>query len=295
MASRRFLVLFLCVFAVPLRVCGAAGGAIWDQNTMKPSEDKGRAGTYQRKTSHPGYNYYVNVPKSYSESNPAGIHIFFHGQGSQGGAKSFWLWGEKFCEKHNLIGINMEYTDGDNSKDTAGKALAAEEAIAQTMADYKVIRGRGVISSFSGGGLVHGRIHSAYGGKNTLRFSWPFNHSAIYGSNFWRNAAGTHPMSWFIGVGTEEWNMGMPTLGSSQPQRAQELYSEAARGACPDVYFKVIKGKGHVIADEDVAASAECFARSDVFLAPYIYAGDYEERELAPIVQLANMHEYAKA
>ncbi|HUS57118.1 MAG TPA: hypothetical protein VM141_00570 [Planctomycetota bacterium] len=121
-----------------------------------PSENKGKTGTYQMKTSSEGNNYYVCVPKSYSEGNPAGIHLYFHGQGGHGGAANFGQWAGPFLDSQNLIGINMQYMDGDNQKDTPGKVASAIEAVLQTMADYRVIPGRGVVCSFSGGGLPHG-------------------------------------------------------------------------------------------------------------------------------------------
>ena len=125
------------------------------QSAPKPSENAGKKGTYPVKTSRPGYNYFVCVPAAYSEENPAGLHLFFHGQGGQSGAPNFGLWSKSFLDKHNLIGINMQYEDGDNARDTEGKVKAAQEAIAQTMADYKIVVGRGVVCSFSGGGLPH--------------------------------------------------------------------------------------------------------------------------------------------
>src|SRR3981081_2861070 len=108
----------------------------------KPSANAGKKGAYQVKTSRPGCNYYVCVPASYSETNPAGLHLFFHGQGGQSGAPNFGTWSKHFLDKFNLIGINMQYEDGDNGKDTEGKVKAAQEAIAQTIADYKITAGR---------------------------------------------------------------------------------------------------------------------------------------------------------
>src|SRR5258706_2689622 len=87
----------------------------------KPSENAGRKGTYQAKTSRGGYNYYVCVPAAYSDENPAGLHLFFHGQNSQSAAPKFGTWPRSFLDPHNLIGINMQYEDGDNARDTEGK------------------------------------------------------------------------------------------------------------------------------------------------------------------------------
>ena len=142
----------LLLLLAPL-TAGAQAGQI--PPAPKPSANAGKKGQYQSKTSRPGYNYNVYVPASYSDENPAGLHLFFHGQASQGSAKYFGQWAANFLDKFNLIGINMQYEDGDNAKDTEGKVKSAQEAVAQTIADYKIVPGRGVICSFSGGGLPH--------------------------------------------------------------------------------------------------------------------------------------------
>src|SRR5687767_6186238 len=103
------------------------------QTPPKPSANAGKRGEYSAKTSRPGYNYNVYFPAKYSDDNPAGLHLFFHGQGSQGSAKYFGTWAKHFLDRFNLIGINMQYEDGDNAKDTEGKVKSAQEAIAQTM------------------------------------------------------------------------------------------------------------------------------------------------------------------
>ena len=108
----------------------------------QPSANKGKRGSYQCHTSIAGCDYWVCVPASYSDDKPAGIHVFFHGQNGQGGAPNFGQWQKAFLEPFNLIGINMQYQDGDNAKDTPGKVAAAREAIGQTLADYKIIAGR---------------------------------------------------------------------------------------------------------------------------------------------------------
>jgi hypothetical protein len=254
-----------------------------------PSANKGRVGTYPAKTSIAGCNYYVYVPKSCSDANPAGLHIFFHGQGGQGGAPSFDQWAKDFLEPQNLIGINMQYLDGDNMKDTPGKVAAAIEAITQVMADYKVIEGRGVIASFSGGGLPHMLLAVMYGRAEAKKGTWFFNHSAAYDSNCVKSAKGLMPMSWFFGLGSEEFDLAL--LGRSQTSRAQELFEEAATlpGRCPDAYLKIIKGKGHSIAPEDVTASAQMFRRSDLAFAPFLYEPDYAGAALEAAVKKANL------
>lgn len=256
---------------------------------VKPSENKGKTGMYEVKTSKSGYNYFVNVPKSYSDDNPAGIYIFFHGQSGQKAADRFGNGSKQFLEPYNLIGINMQYMDGDNSKDTSGKVNAAREAIRQVMADYKIIAGRGAIGSFSGGGLPHAEFMTTCGKQG--KTAWPFNHSAIYDSNFWINAASGPPMSWFVALGEKEWDMGAPTLGATQPARFNELLA----AGIVDSYMKVTKGKGHTINPADLEDSARLFHISDIITAPFVYAPDYPQRELTPIAAMANNLELGKA
>ncbi|HUU11548.1 MAG TPA: hypothetical protein VM431_13555 [Phycisphaerae bacterium] len=274
----------------------AAGSTAWAAQPPAPSANKGRTGTYECKTGHAEYNYYVYVPKAYSDENPAGLHVYFHGQGGGGSAPHFGQWAKYFLEPHNLIGINMQYTDGDNGKDTAGKVDAAVEAIRQTMADYKIVFGRGAVASFSGGGLPHEQLFSKFGKFTPGGPSpSPFNHSALYGSNYWGNPTAGPPMTWFVGVGTQEWGMGQPTLGTSQTKKAEQLLAFALKGGCADVYYKVTVGKGHTISDEDVRDSAAQFRRSDLAMAPFLYERDYADPRLRLAARRANAHDLAGA
>jgi len=261
---------------------------------VEPSENAGRRGTYQCTTGNATYKYYVCVPKSYADDNPAGLHLFFHGQGVPRGP-GFGAWSKHFLEPFNLIGINMHYTDGDNSRDTEGKVAAAVEAIQQTIADYKIIRGRGVVCSFSGGGLPHALLASKYAKRPVKRGAWPFNHSAPYGSNYRTNVWGLATMSWFLGLGEKEWNLAGAGLGRSQTKCTEELYREAVKGRCPDVYLKITKGKGHSISEGDRVDSAKGFRRSDLAFCAFLYADGFAEKELQPIVKRANDLELGRA
>lgn len=250
-----------------------------DLAPLQPSANHGRTGKYHVDLGG-GYGYWVMVPGSYSDSNPAGLHIFFHGQHGQGGAEYFESWDGPFLKPYNLIGINMQYMDGDNGSDTAGKAKAARKALAQTIADYKIVVGRGVICSFSGGGLPHAMLANAC--SRTRGNDWPFCHSAIYSSNYRTDAAQGCPMSWFVSVGTEEWSLA--GLGPDGTARTLKLYQGVRRGGCPDIHFKITKGKGHTIIPEEIAASAREFARSDLAFAPFVYYPDYPEPELRGVL-----------
>ena len=255
----------------------------------QPSKNQGRAGTYQVPTTIGAYNYYVCVPASYDSTHPAGLHAFFHGQNGQGGAKEFGGWRKEFLENHRLIGINMEYTDGDNGKDTEGKVKAAQEAIAQVTADYKIVQ-RGAVASFSGGGLPHGLLLEQVG--KTRSAQWPFCHSTMYSSNFFRDPTTAVPMSWCITIGTEEW--ALADLGRTAVARAGELYQASLKNGCPDIRF-VMTRKGHTVPAEDVAASAKTFVLSDLAFGAFLYAPDFTEKELRTIVEQANRQQPAAA
>jgi hypothetical protein len=255
----------------------------------QPSKNQGRVGTYQVPTTIGAYNYWVCVPASYDGTRAAGLHLFFHGQNGQGGAKEFGGWRKEFLEAQRLIGINMEYTDGDNGKDTEGKVKAAQEAIAQVTADYKVVT-RGAVASFSGGGLPHGLMLEQFG--KTRSAQWPFCHSTLYSSNFFRDPTTAVPMGWCITIGTEEWSLA--DLGRTAVARAGELYQATAKGGTPDVRF-VMTRKGHTIPGSDVAASAKTFVASDLAFGAFIHPGDFSEKELRTIVEQANRQQPSAA
>ena len=147
--------------------------------------------------------------------------------------------------------------------------------------------GRGVVCSFSGGGLPHCLFYDgqAKGGRSA---TWPFCHAALYSSNYRNKPAHQKPtpMTFFISVGQGEWNLA--SLGADGLGRMTELLGDTAQGAPSDLYFKVIKGKGHSIADEEVAESANGFRRSDLAFAPFVYGPDYSEKEFRGIVEEAN-------
>ncbi|MBA2480047.1 MAG: hypothetical protein H0V44_05240 [Planctomycetes bacterium] len=268
---------------VPLTVSGATTAIA--PAVVAPSANQGKAGTYLvEMTRHAGINYYVRVPPTYSAAEPAGIHLHFHGQSSQGTAPYFDHWTKHFLSPYNLIGINMQYMDGDNGKDTQGKLTAAREAIAQVMADYKVIPGRGVICSFSGGGLVHALFTAQHAQERGA--DWPFCQVALYSSNYRLDATTGVPMGWYIGVGGKEWSLA--NLGQDAKGRTTELLLATAKGGNPDLYFNVIKEKDHIILDVDVQEAATIFPRVDLAYAPFLYAPDFPDKELRHVVDAAN-------
>lgn len=261
------------------------------------SENKGRAGVYQVKTANPAYNYWVYVPASYSDDNPAGLHIFFHGQFNSNGADNFWV-SKAMLDDFNLIGINMEYTDGDYGNDPAGKLAAAEQAVRQTMADYKVIRGRGIIASFSGGGIVHQLYFDKHGkgGLKKAGTGWTFCLNALYGSNYRGSAKGGSGLGWLVCLHENERNMGRPTVGESQCRLANEMIAESLEGKnAIDTAFLYVKGAGHGIVPVNTAWAHELFKRTDLAFAPFIYAPDYPQRELATAVNALGEFAYGRA
>lgn len=278
-------ILLLACFLLPL-YCADRGAP---PPVPQPSKNQGRVGTYQVPTTIAAYNYYVSVPSSYDGTKPAGLHLFFHGQNGQGGAKHFGGWSKAFLERHRLIGINMEYTDGDNQRDIEGKVKAALEAIAQVSVDYKIIQ-RGAVASFSGGGLPHGLLLDQVG--KTRSAQWPFCHSTLYSSNFFRDPTAAAPMSWCITIGTDEWSLA--DLGKTAVARAGELYLASARGGNPDIRF-VMTDKGHTIPGSDVEASAKAFTWSDLAFGAFLFPPDFPEKELRTFVEQANRQQPSAA
>lgn len=286
---RPLVLLLLTVIAT----CAADKG-VPEPWAVTVSANAGRAGTYQAPTRYGNYNYYVCVPSTYSTDNPAGVHLYFHGQNGQGGAPDFGRWKKYFLEPFNLIGINMQYEDGDNGKDTEGKVAAAQQAVAQVCADYKVIVPRGVVCSFSGGGLPHGLTAAKYANDRGAR--WPFTLSIMYSSNYFQDVSTQVPMAWYIGVGTDEW--ALASLGQTAIKRASELYRATAKTGDPDIFLKVIAGKGHTILDADSETAASLFALSDLAFSPCIYVPDYSDKELKelrPAVEQANAQQAGSA
>lgn len=263
-----------------------------NKNAMSvPSENKGRRGEYSVDTPQPNVSYFVCVPDTYSDTNPAGIHVHFHGSGGDWkSAEKFGQWKKTFLERFNLIGINMQvkpeaYSDKNFTSETGVELL--EKAINQVAADYKIITGRGVISSFSGGGLFHGDYIVKHSDN------CHFNHSAAYSSNFVAKPKETPQMSWIVTVGRDEWlYQGIP-LGITQTQLFDRLLKNNKKG-CKDILFKTMVGKTHTVANEEIEASAEIFYRSDLFLSPYVYEADFSSDKIIPLAKKANALRYGE-
>jgi hypothetical protein len=97
-------------------------------------------------------------------------------------------------------------------------------------------------------------------------------------------------MSWCITIGTEEWSLA--NLGQTAVARAGELYQ--AKSGNPDLRF-VMSHKGHSIPGSDVTASAKCFVFSDLAFGAFLYAPDFSEKELRPLVEQANRQQPSAA
>jgi len=267
--------------ALLLSACLATGEA---PAAPAPSSNAGKRGTYQADLKRfANYKYWVCVPTSYSDDKPAGLHLYFHGQGGHTGAPHFGQWQNDFLEPFNLIGINMQYLDGDNMKDTAGKVEAAQDAISQTMADYKVVL-RGVVACFSGGGLPSGGLYAKVAaGPPTAQ--WPFNHACLYGSNYRTGLHNGFGMSWFIGLGGGEWTLA--NLGDTQTARMSDLLGLEAKGGTPDIHLRIEKEKGHAISAADVTAAAAQFHRSDLAAGRFLHEPSWTGKS-RPLAALAN-------
>lgn len=258
--------------------------AMWPGDAPAPSANAGRRGTYQADLKRHGqYKFWVCVPAGYSDDTPSGLHLFFHGQNGQTGAPSFGQWQGAFLDPYNLIGINMQYLDGDNMKDSDGKIEAAQEAIAQVMADYKVVL-RGAVNSFSGGGIPHSGLHAKAAASLPTQ-AWPFTHSSLYGSNYRGGIGDGLGMSWFIGLGGGEWTLA--SLGATQSSRMGELLGLALKRGSPDAYLRIEKEKGHAISNADVASAAAMFRRSDLAQGRFLHEPSWTGKA-KPLAALAN-------
>lgn len=304
------------------------GPESYEYTLPKPSVNKGKSGQYQVEGDKAGYSYYIFIPSTYSDTNPAGLHVHFHGMSDQHSAEKFNRWQTHFLERYNLIGINMRFDDmklGKDVSDVVGKVEFARTAILQTAADYKVILGRGAIGCFSGGGTPAGTYYELFGRKDRTRvWPWPFCHFSIYSASIryvftgpndrsQKEPRGGLPMTWLIAYGKKEWEEHSAGWKQSSPSRLKslkqvdgkilsnkidgplDLYLASLEGETPDIQFKVIPDKPHTILEADVKASADMFVRSDTAFAPFVYEGDVTAKELFKIVKLANSRQLGKA
>jgi hypothetical protein len=252
--------ILFCLFALVV-AAGAAEPAPSAKPNLspKPSKNAGRRGTYEADLPRNAqYKYWVYVPGSYSDVNPAGIHLFIHGDKGMNSAKEFTGWKKYFCDPFNLIGVNLQFLDDDLTKDADDKTLAAQEALAQVMADYLVVP-RGVISSFVGGGLEHANWFQRAAGPTSA--TWPFTHNACYHANFQVEIANAHGMTWFLDINDGFWK----GVGGTILARMNELLTLAVKkNGTPDAYLNIEKNLGWGITDHMLAASAAMFRRGDL-------------------------------
>lgn len=271
-----------------------ASATAGERKLPKPSENRGRTGQYNDvKTKFAGCLYHVYVPTSYADDNPAGIHLFFHGQSSCSTNDSFERWATPFLESQNLIGINMRYPDGDNGKDTKSKAEAGLEAVLQIQADYHIVVGRGAVGSFSGGGLPHLTYFKSCGaGAKGPTAEWPFIHNALYDSNYRGSGVLRYKFTGFVGLGEKEWNLAK--LGEDMSARAGEFFRDAQKN-CPDMFFNYTIGKDHCISTEDVERSAAQFERLDLATQPFMAVCCDDDKPLQSAIGDANQLKLAAA
>lgn len=272
------LICLVCVASVLACATSASAAA--------PSANADRRGSYTVHSSvNEQYNYHVGVPENYDPRHGAGIHLFFHGQGKGPGVESLNSW-KSICEPNRLIAINMQFLDGNNLTDTGGKVKAAMQAVEQVIADYHIIPGRGIIASFSGGGLPHA-MYAGQSSRTGPSAAWPFSCMALYGSNYWSSLAPTRKMCYFVGLGEKEWQMGSPTLGDTQTSRARELFSSSPRIGY-DFVFRVEKGKAHSISPLDRQAVSAMFHRFDLAFNAFIYEPLFTDAEVRSLAHRAN-------
>ncbi|MBA3847054.1 MAG: hypothetical protein H0X45_10455 [Planctomycetes bacterium] len=255
---------------------------------LPASGNRGLRADYHCQTGMPGYSYNV-CAKHIDPERPAGIYLYFPGEGARTDNAWFGLWEANTLRPYHLIGINMAFADGQNGRDTSGKIEAARIAIGQCCADYKVVLGRGVLACFSGGGVPTGKWFAEHGPRRDAKgdpaLAWrafPFNQLALYSANYRAGVSHGDPrLSWFISVGTQEW--ALAALGQTQVDVAHEL----ARAGVTDTRL-MIPAKEHVITDPEPAAVAEQFARTDVLIAPFLYEADWPVPGAQRAARMAN-------
>lgn len=250
--------------------------------SVSPSANAGKRGEYEAATGNPKYRYLVYVPPAYCDTNPAGIHLFFHHKNKQNEVKKMSdLWAKHFSDPHNLIGIGMIYEDGDTTNDVQGKADAAYEALAQIIADYKIVIGRGAISS---GGWIYENMAIRSAKKRGP--DWPFNHVGLHGNNLLKSGYPTDPeLSWFMTVDPKFYTSGTPSLGASIGKRYADIMTQATKKGSPDAQFIVETCTDF---EQHMSLSAGGFARSDLAFNQFLLSENWNEREFKPIVKKAN-------
>ena len=289
-AHRPLLVAVALAFALALAAGAGAGEAKQAPGipVLPPSGNRGLRADYHCQTGLPGYSYNV-CAKHIDPERPAGIYLYFPGEGARTENAWFGLWDASTLQPYHLIGINMAFADGQNGRDTAGKIEAARIAIGQCCADYKVVLGRGVIACFSGGGVPTGQWFAEHGPRRDAKgdpaLAWrafPFNQLALFSANYREGVSHGDPrLGWFISVGTLEWSLA--ALGQTQVNVAHDL----ARAGVVDTRL-MIPAKEHVITDPEPAAVAEQFARTDVLIAPFLYEPDWSLPAAQRVARMAN-------
>ncbi len=255
---------------------------------VPPSANKGKLDAYHVQTGIPGASYNVNA-KFYDATRAAGLHVFFGAEGAKDKDETWREFEETTLNPHNLVGINLAFKDGDYRQDTSGKIKAARIACAQVMADYpRIIPGRGILAAYSQGGIAVAQWITA--GKEPSP-AFPFSHVSLYSTEFRGTAPEGGKLSWFVALGTKEWDYGeqMPASAYARDLMQQLLQQAAKKNGCQDVYLS-LSDKGHQLKMEEALASAEIFARSEIALAPFVAAADFPDGPAAKWVAAANAH-----
>ncbi len=257
---------------------------------LSPSENKGRMGQYTVSTPIKECNYHVYVPQNYSDDKPAGIFIFVHGTGSAADNKNFRL-SKIFLDNLHMIGIHMQFLDGRPSVNCSEKIKASEYAVAQVQEDYKIIPGRGVISSFSEGGYWQHMYFNVYKDKMAPDKQWPFMHHHVMSANWSRPTADKTFMSYYIACG----NPKKPGGGDNGIGYMNPLYAMTIKAETQQTFYSMSKNQGHAPYKEDFIESVEQFKIIDVIKAPFLYEPDWSGKELAQIAAQANVRNFQTA
>lgn len=263
-----------------------------------PSENKGRKGQYTCPAVPGGYHYIVIVPESYSEKNPAGLFLYLCHAGDLGTNVKYAIvkrLHQAFVEPFNLIGIFVEPKPAVAANlDADVKALTAEHAIAQIVADYDIVVGRGLVYSTGGGGGAHRVLLERGGGVPGKKY--PFCSNTLNSCRFSPTGVTDGRMNWYLNLGEKE--LYLPPSSTSwktMSSRWEQLVKGAVSGGCVDIYFMIHLGNGHTSGPPVNNPAVEAFKRADVAFAPFLCQSQFDAVGIASAVDLANEHQFARA
>ncbi len=256
----RLISCLICIFQLLSYVSAADRHA-----PLSPSENAGRIGLYQVPIGTGDQCYTVYAPSTYSETAPAGLYVYLHGMRSAESAKA--VPNKDLCDQLNLIGISPSYPNLDLNESQAPRSEIVRQAIRQVCKDYRILLGRGIISSFSAGGAVHGQLYQD--AKGIHGPDYPFNLSMTFGSSWRGGAQGPiNGCAWLFSVGSDEYQTS--GRGSRMLACSTNRFNSVLKGSVPEVFFRIIKNGGHKVHRETFTDAIAAFKRTELAVSPIL-------------------------